>query len=358
MLEKKAVETVLRSEEDPRVSVLMAAYNASRFLKDALDDILAQTFQDFELVVVEDGSVDDTPAILQEYASRDPRIIVVENSANLGLSRSLNRGLDRCRAKLIARADADDKYPPDRLERQVHFLEENAEVGLLSGAVEKIDEHGNFLLSTSFPEEDGEIRVRELFINCFTHPGVMYRKRLVQSVGGYDPAYDGCEDAELWSRLRSITKSANLESAVVYYRKHESAATQNRSKTVASRSLEVRQRLLSAYLERSVSIDEAGAMQATFWARPAAPASPQQLKAGMAGLREVFRKAKEREEPSTVHYLRREVSNAMLKQSQINKGNSWMRCRLLAESALWDPALIGSKFRGKIGGLKGNATAA
>lgn len=331
----------------PKVSILVAAYNASRFLAGTLDDLLAQTFSDFELVVVEDGSTDGTLSLLQSYAARDPRIVVVQNDQNMGLPRSLNRGLERCRAPLVARADADDRYPPDRLERQVQFMEAHPDVGILSGAIERIDENGSFLFRRQFPTEDGQIRLRELFVNSLPHPAVMYRKHLVDLAGGYDPAYFTAEDSDLWSRLRRMTRAANLDALLVYYRRHGAASMSNRGPREEALSLGVRQRELSHYLERAVSMDEARAMNTLFCGYHRL-ATLEELAMARSGIREVLRQAKKRENPAAVRYFQDEISTALLKQADLHGDLPSLRLDLTVEALRLAPRTALAKLKDKL----------
>ncbi|WP_283101586.1 MULTISPECIES: glycosyltransferase [Halomonadaceae] len=333
----------------PRVSVLMTAYNASRFIAEALDDLLAQTFTDFELLIVDDGSTDDTLSILHTYASRDPRVIVIASEKNIGRPAASNLGLEQCRAPLIARADADDRYPADRLERQVRFFDEHPEIGILSGAADQIDEEGKFWNRLHFPGKDGQIRMRELFITSFTHPGSMFRTELIRAVGGYDVTYYTSADADLWARMRPLTRSANLDVPLVYYRKHSAASMFKRDAKQLARSLGIRKRLLSDYLQREVSLEEAGAMQMTFRERPVPPATQEQLEAGMRGLREVLRQAETRESADTVRYFKDEVGKALMQHASFNNDISYsLRWKLLKEAYRWAPAVASSWVTAKL----------
>lgn len=334
--------------KDPKVSIVMAAYNATPFLTEALDDLLAQSFTDFELIVVDDGSIDGTLATLDAYAAVDPRLVILRSKANQGLPTALNRGIEHARAALIARADADDRYPLDRLARQVEFMDAHPEIGLLSGAVDKIDEDGNYLLTVRFPTEDGPIRMRELFLNSFTHPGVMYRTELVRAIGGYDPDYLTSQDADLYTRLRPITRAANLEAQVVYYRKHGSASTQNRQSSQAALALGVRQRLLSEYLQRPVDIEEAEALQTVFWRRQRPTATLAQFMRGQRGFVEILEKGKLREDADTLQYFRSEVSQTLWAHARFNKNlSSLRRARLSLEAFLWAPRIAASAMQAK-----------
>lgn len=337
----------------PRVSILMAAYNAQEFLREALDDLLVQTFTEFELVVVDDGSTDTTAEILKGYAASDRRIVIVTNERNLGLPASLNRGLKVCRAPVIARADADDRYMPDRLERQIAYFDTHPEIGLLSCAVEKIDHEGRSLFVTRFPTTDAEIRMRELFVNCFSHPGAMFRRALVLEVGGYDQAFRTSEDADLWLRLRRRTKCANLDIPLVKYRKHPKQSQARLSAQAKAQSLGVRQRNLQDYLGREISTEAARAMVDIVHVRGGHRLDAQTVRAGMTGLREVRAQAQRREAPETVRYYTNLVHTALLQHTREARGNRELRYRLMAEAARWSPAgfseQVGRKLLAKVG---------
>lgn len=324
------------SPQIPTVSVLMPVHNGQSYLTEALDDLLAQTFRDFELVVVDDGSTDDTLTILNTYASHDERVVVLRNETNIGLPRALNCGLERCQGELVARADADDRYLHDRLERQVRFMRANPDVGLLSCAAHKMSASGHHYRAVYFPTEDGCIKIRELFVNSFSHPGVMFDRHLVEAVGGYDPTYWAAEDADLWARLRPHTKMANLPVPLVHYRTHSTSFMRTRGSEGEALSLSVRQRLLSQYLERPLDIDETRSIVALY--RGNQDPNRSEINVGRAGLREVLQRAELQEEPETVRFYRREVARSLLQQAiswrDADRSLSWM---LFKDAIWWDP---------------------
>ena len=322
--------------EAPTVSILMPVHNGLPYLSEALNDLLAQTFADFELVVVDDGSTDNTRTVLERFAAQDERIVVIQNETNLGLPKTLNRGLARCRGKWVARADADDRYPQDRLERQIQFLEANPEVGLLSCAVRKMNASGFHYRAVCFPTDDRCIRMRELFVNSFSHPGAVFDRQLVEAVGGYDSSYWAAEDADLWARLAPHTKVANLPIPLVHYRTHGASFMHTRGSEGERLSLSVRQRLLSEYLDRPLDIDETRSIVGCY--RGTQVLSTEDVEVGRAGLHEVLRCATSREEPDTVRFFKREVARSMLKQaitwSDTNRSLSGL---LLKDAMQWDP---------------------
>lgn len=323
---------------EPRVSVLMAVHNGERYLAEALGSLLAQTLEDFELVVVDDGSTDGTAAVLAAYAARDARLVVVRNEENLRLPASLNRGLERCRASLVARADADDVYHPERLERQVAFMEAHPEVGVASCAYHRTDAQGRVIGTVRPPTDDGVIRFRQLFMNSFLHPGIVFRASLVRAVGGYDPGYWTAQDSDLWARVRDRARLANLSEPLVRYRVHTSSTMRTRGGEGRALSLSVPQRLLSAYLERSLSLEEAEAIVTLYqgfeWMAPDAIAR------GRRGLRDVLQRARRREAPGVVRYFKREVGASLAKQARYQgRAHRSLSRALFAEALRWDPRL-------------------
>ena len=126
----------------PKVSVVMCVHNGERYLYEALESVLNQTFEDFEFIIVDDASADNTPAILKEYAAQDGRIRLMRNAHNLGLTRSLNKALRLAKGEYIARQDADDISLPQRLEKQVEFLNSNSRTAVVGSWTEVIDEYG------------------------------------------------------------------------------------------------------------------------------------------------------------------------------------------------------------------------
>jgi glycosyltransferase involved in cell wall biosynthesis len=207
----------------PTVSVVMAAYDAERFLREAIESILDQTYRDFELLVVDDGSADGTREIVRSY--EDPRIRLVENGRNLGLARSLNRGIALARGRYLARLDADDVAEPERLARQVAFLDRRPEVGLLGSRFVQIDEAGRETARCWVPTDGTEIRWTLLFLNAFAHSAVMIRRSALERVGGYDEGLVYAMDYDLWCRIAERMPVANLEECLLRWRSGSTSMT-------------------------------------------------------------------------------------------------------------------------------------
>lgn len=205
----------------PAVTVLMAVHNAARFLKEAIDSVFDQTFQDFEFLVVDDGSTDTTDAILASYA--DPRLRVMRLAENGGLAAALNAGIRESRGGLIARMDGDDVCEPRRLERQVVFLRERPDVLLLGTGFVRTDVDGRIFERVQYPTDNAALQERLLDGNQFCHPSVMFRTNVVRRLGGYRALAGGAaQDYDLWLRIAEQGEIANLPEMLVRYRMHES----------------------------------------------------------------------------------------------------------------------------------------
>lgn len=203
----------------------MPVYNAAPFLRTAIGSILNQTFGDFEFLIINDASTDDSAAILASYT--DPRLRVVHNDRNLGQTATLNRGLRLARAELVARQDADDVSLPRRLHAQMAFLHNHPDIILLGTRGTCINGAGEVLAPMGSPATDGiSIRWSLCFENPFIHTSVIFRRDFVLTdLGGYDPSFSYCQDFDLWSKLARTNPIANLPDQLVLYRTHSASMT-------------------------------------------------------------------------------------------------------------------------------------
>jgi len=199
----------------PRISVIMSAYNRDDYLKEAVDSILDQTFSDFEFIIINDGSSDGTHDILKNY--KDSRLRIFEQQ-NMGLTKSLNKGITFSNGEYIARQDADDVSLSERFEKQVRFLDERSDIALLGTAAIRINHNGKELDIVRYPEDDGTIRNRLLEFNPFWHTSVMMRKKCLDETGIYREISDSVDDYDLWLRISEKYKLANLSEPLVKYR--------------------------------------------------------------------------------------------------------------------------------------------
>ena len=221
----------MSTEPTPRLSVLMCVYNGQDYLADAVQSVLNQTFGDFEFLIVNDGSTDDTSAILSFL--QDHRIRIINNGSNLGLIRSLNIGLDAAGGEFIARMDADDVCAPDRFEKQLAFLDSHPDVGLCGSWLSIIGEQDIY----RFPLTHEDIKLAMLGYNPVAHPSIVLRSSVLnQPRMRFDPDFPDAEDYELWTRMVLTTRFANLPETLLRYRKHDKQVTQKKMEVVNTTS--------------------------------------------------------------------------------------------------------------------------
>lgn len=211
----------------PLVSVIMPVHNPGRLLDAAIRSIRAQSMLDLELILVDDGSTDDSEQVLRRHAAADPRIAVI-GIPHSGVATALNRGLAAARADLIARMDADDEAMPQRLEQQVAAMQARPEIAVLGSGMEMIDEAGR-VVGQAVPESDpAAIREGLLQANYVAHPTVMMRRTVVLAAGGYRPVFTASEDYDLWLRLSEHHDLSNLPDLLLRYRGHGGQVTGRR----------------------------------------------------------------------------------------------------------------------------------
>jgi len=227
--------------EMPIVSVIMPVYNGEQYLVDAINSILHQTFTNFEFIIIDDGSVDNTWNILCEYAAQDNRIVHRRNAINLGVVKSLNIGLELARGHYVARQDADDISLPERLAIQVDYLQHHPTVGVLGTACRLLQPDGQTSIIQP-SQTDTEIRWRLLFDSAFIHPTVVFRRSLIREKQLFYTGPVHAEDYELWTRILKYTRGANLEKPLLIYRIHENSVSksyrQKQAQMAASVSLQ------------------------------------------------------------------------------------------------------------------------
>ncbi len=212
--------TIPTNAPAPAVTVLMACYQAERWLDEALASVRAQTFTDVEVLVVDDGSTDATPAILGRHRALDARLVVLAKP-HTGLADSLNAGLARARGAWVARLDADDLWEPTRLAEQLVFLNRHAGVVLLGTACVSIDETGRCLRRHRYPPGHARlVRHLERVQRFFPHSSVLYRAETVRQAGGYNPRNLRSEDTDLWLRLAERGGVACLDRFLTRKREH------------------------------------------------------------------------------------------------------------------------------------------
>jgi len=228
-----------------KVTVLMAVYNGEKYLRESIDSILNQTFTNFEFLIINDGSTDKTLEILKSYS--DLRIKIINNKENIGLIKSLNKGLKIAKGKYIARMDADDISEPERFEKQVEFLNTNPSIGVVGINSIVIDEEGNIVSKLARPISHNKIIAKILSENQMVHSSLMLRKNLLEKYGYYNEEAILVEDYELLLRLFTVTKLANLPNYLHQWRKNPTGISfSNRQIQITTRD-RIRYDFLSKY---------------------------------------------------------------------------------------------------------------
>jgi glycosyltransferase involved in cell wall biosynthesis len=208
------------SNRIPKVTVLMSVYNGQRYLREAIESILSQTWKDFEFLIINDASTDRSRDIITSYD--DARILLVDNPENIGLTKSLNRGLEMAKGEYIARQDDDDISLPRRLEHQVRFLDEHLNMALVGTNIRFINGRGKSIISfKKRPLSNMAVKWHLIFSNPFIHTSVMIRRSIVWGeLQGYDERFVRAQDFELFSRIARKYSVRNMPQCLVRYRRH------------------------------------------------------------------------------------------------------------------------------------------
>ncbi|MEO1350628.1 MAG: glycosyltransferase [Cyanobacteria bacterium J06635_15] len=213
----------------PIVSIIMTVYNGSPYLEESVKSVLIQSFNDFEFIIIDDCSTDNSWDLLSNYAISDRRIRLLRNRQNMGLTKSLNRGLHLAQGKYIARQDADDVSLPTRFEKQIAWLESHPETVLISSEIQRIKPNGNFGKVTARACPADFLPWHLIFHNHLGgHSQVMFHRQPVLDLGGYNEAYRYSQDYELWCRLAQVGKLAVLPEALLNQRFHTGSISANK----------------------------------------------------------------------------------------------------------------------------------
>ena len=214
----------------PAVSVVIPVYNGARYLTEALESVRRQSFADFEIVVIDDGSTDDSPRILAEFAQSDRRCRVITQE-NRGLVAALNRGIEEARGDLIARMDADDGAELERFARQVEHLRTNLDVAALGSSITIIDAEGRDQGVKEYQCGRANVALAIQDHCALAHPSVMMRRSAVIAAGGYREAFRHAEDYDLWLRLSERHALDNLPEPLLRYRRHGASISHTHRRT-------------------------------------------------------------------------------------------------------------------------------
>jgi cellulose synthase/poly-beta-1,6-N-acetylglucosamine synthase-like glycosyltransferase len=319
----------------------MVVHNGERHLRAAVDSLLAQTFPDFELIVVDGGSTDSTTTILQDYAAKDRRIRHLRSEHKEGLTNARNRALYACRSPLAAIADADDVFAPGRLAQQVAFLNQHPEIGMVGSAFELIDDAGRIFGKCLPLCEDKHIRFQMLLTPCFHNGTIMFRTELMKAIGGYAPEYTvSAEDYDTWAKLRDHTQFANLP-ACLCQKRHHPGSFSSQIDPVLNCSL-VAHRLIGSYVGRPIEVANVYAAVTLYgWGRPMDEPAIQKA---LLVCRQLLEAGARHEDAETLGAYRAEVARHLLEQARMQTcAARQLGRRLLRESLRWDLRLLRSR---------------
>lgn len=249
----------------PKISVVMSVYNGTPYLRESIESILNQTCKDFEFIIIDDGSSDNTWKIITEYANQNQQIKLFKNEENIGLTKSLNKGLKLARGEYIARQDADDVSLPDRFDLQTRFLDAHLEVGAIGSSAQVIDEQSMFVRQSNVLLEHESMQACLLVnnYNCLYHSSMIVRRSLLQAVGGYREDLRYAQDYELWLRLSQVIRIENLPDVLVCVRRSNTNITKKHRQEQLQCAFEVSLKAVQESLKEPLDKD---AYQRFWWA--------------------------------------------------------------------------------------------
>jgi len=219
---------------NPMISVVMSVYNAEKYLDEAIQSILHQSYKDFEFIIINDGSTDRSLEIIKKYQNKDKRIILITRE-NKGLIFSLNEGIKKSKGKYIARMDADDISLPERFQSQIKLLESNNEIGVCGTAIIGFSDDMKKNISY-YSENNKELKTELLFSSVFAHPTVMMRRKLFKKFNlKYEEKYKNAEDFGLWVQMSEYTKFSNIKDPLLKYRILDDSITRLADKYIEDR---------------------------------------------------------------------------------------------------------------------------
>lgn len=225
------------------ITVLMSVYDEKpEYLSQAIKSILEQTFSDFEFLIVDDcSSKEEIRNLLEEFAKDDNRIKLLRNTTNMGLTASLNKGIEFSKGKYIARMDSDDIAERNRLKKQYQFMEENEGIAVSGSFAVFVDENNQVVGSRRMPISSEEIKKKIVFRNPIIHPSAFMRKRVLRCIGQYDPRFRKIQDYDLWFRLiKAGYNIANIPEFLLRYRLTKETALKKRNANYRRAELKIR----------------------------------------------------------------------------------------------------------------------
>ncbi len=243
---------------NPKVSIIIITFNRENYIHEAIDSILEQTFTDWEAIIIDDASEDNTEKIVKKYIDNNPNIKYHKNEKNLGIARSRNKGIELARGEYIAPLDSDDIWlDKNKLQKQVEFLDINHYYALLGGGIMHIDDQSKPIKKVLFPIYNSVIRNIILQYNPFAQSTLLFRKKIAIELGGYSTDYKVCDDYELWLRMGIKYKFTNIPQILAGYRIHGGNITHTKRLTTAREILEIVRKHASNYNRARIGIIKA-----------------------------------------------------------------------------------------------------
>jgi len=207
-----------KKQKKPKISVVMSVFNEKKYLEKAIKSIINQSFSNFEFIIIDDGSADGSAEMLDDWAKEDKRIKIIHQK-NIGLTKSLNKGIKIARGKYIARMDADDISMPTRLEKEINYLKKNPKTVLVSSFVKIIDEKGHEIGELTPAVTYDKIKKMSIFSCQIYHSSSMFGKKIFEKIGGYNEKYIYAQDIELWFKFMKAYQVANIPEFLLLWRK-------------------------------------------------------------------------------------------------------------------------------------------
>lgn len=223
----------------------MSVYNSADFLREAIDSILKQTFRDFEFIIINDGSKDDSLKIIKSFGDKRIKLI---SRANKGLTASLNEGLKLAKGEYIARQDADDISVGSRLEKEVAYLDANPRTALVGSNYTVMDMDGTELTTTNVFTRPSDLKLTQITCNQYGHGSIMLRRNILKKVGEYDKSVGYVEDYDLWTRISQVADIANIEEPLYLYRRNTESITRKNLDLQIQQTYAVRDKAFKHFL--------------------------------------------------------------------------------------------------------------
>lgn len=242
----------MSKNDKPLVSVIIPAYNASKYLKEAVDSIIGQTYDNLEIIIINDASTDDTLQIANSYIKKDRRVKVYDNKANMGIGRNRSKGIKLAIGEFICWQDADDISLPNRIKLQVEYLLNNEDVGVVGGFMQFFDDSGDLAIR-HYEEHDEGLRKTIFRYNPIAQPASMVRSKVFKKVGLYNPEYRVDEDLDMLFRIGREYKFANVQEVVLRYRQSNSSLTRQNLRKMEKVTIQLRMQY-AKYAEYNFSI--------------------------------------------------------------------------------------------------------